>query len=187
MKHVQIIKNQFACAGLQAWAYVRRKPLKLHVISEPGCLVFSGSSLDLSWQVSGCYKIVINQCFILPGYVSRVQLDAEQIPDVVEIRFFGYGRQLTKNFVIRKINLRLKQSPLITVSPCRPKLSPEHQWPELFTTIQPVRPSFPTLLYSRQHHLPLPRVPFFNVPVLNMRLQPYPLQPTQPDYETTVL
>jgi hypothetical protein len=182
---IRKMKIQFICARLQTFMYLLGRPLKLHAVSAPDILVFSGSSVDLSWQVSGCYKIVINKHFILPGYVSRVELDVDQVPDVLEIEFFGYGRQLRQSFKIQKMKINLQKENKVALPVWQNKIKPEHAWPQLKAVMQlRVVQSLPGI---RQQSLQLHSMPQVHLPLLHLQLEPYPLQLNQPDYETTVL
>lgn len=185
MKPIRKIKDQVICSGLKGWMLVSRSKLRLHAISGPDRLVFSGNPICISWQVSGCYKISINKRFILPGCITSVQLDSRQVPDLLQIQFFGIGQQIEKSFVIQKMSISLKKKHRITLPLGEHKKMPNHEWPELYT-VMPLPAAQPPKLAIRQQALKMPLIPFY-APILGMQLQPYPLQPNQPEYETTVL
>jgi hypothetical protein len=98
---------------------VLRRRLQLQWISAPPPVIFLENVFTMRWQLSGCYKIEVNNKVILPGTTNFVQLDSQQMDRSLHLTFYGYNQKTEKVYQLRIVSSPVKQNISLLLEPNR--------------------------------------------------------------------
>jgi hypothetical protein len=154
---------------------VFRRRIQLLWISSPDPIIFLGNSFTMRWQLSGCYKIEVNNKVILPGTTNFVQLDPQQTEKSLHLTFYGYKARIEREYDLQIVDSPLKKNIALLLE-CKRLATPQ-----IFERLLNLRiknlcnvrcpVSIRTLAIKLLSHLLAPKAA--NIPHIDIKLEPF--------------
>ena len=86
---------------------IRKRKLKVDNLSINNCLIIQNNEIEIIWNVSGCHKIEIDGIGILPGNSKGFKFLFSNRHNPIEIKFFGFRKEVTKKLHIKSTKVDL--------------------------------------------------------------------------------
>lgn len=110
-KRMQILFRRFRDKLTESFLFLFYSVFKQELIvlslSEP-VIVLKDHPFTISWRVSGCYRVIINDSIILPGDTTKIYLDSTKTGKSLNITFYGVHKAFKKTFPIHPLAADLK-------------------------------------------------------------------------------
>lgn len=90
---IELLHTHVLCLSLFVKNLFLTKKLVVKSFLYTNKIIVRGNHTQLSWEITGCHKILIKDLGLLPGNVSHTSLALNSMINLVEITFYGVGGQ----------------------------------------------------------------------------------------------